>query len=357
MLVQKIQDGEMGIAQTVAAMIALSHDPETTQEIRDMALWIINNAGATTEMQKAEAIYNWMVDRVAYNRDPVYREFVQPPINLLRLSFENYPGPPPSQSAGDCDDHATAIAALLSAAGFLTRFVVTAESVEEDFWSHIYVEVLVGDNWIPVDSSMWFVKFNQRVGAKISTYIYPGDINHDDIYDARKRNPGGIGFVQHVVNRGSNNVLSQMRVRKNKPNMPYALGQLAAPATQPTGLAFVSNIVTAVGGIVQTGISTVGKVMIERISGKTEKEIEKIRAQTQVVLDRSQTSLQELQLKLSAEAQKLLSQQQFLVESEKQALLDIVAAHEKEKYLAIAIVAAPMVTFVALQIAKRKERS
>lgn len=376
MLVKKIADGDMGIAQTVTAMIALAHDPETTQEIRDMSLWIINNAGAKSDMDKARAIYEWMSNRVAYNRDPVYREFVQPPVNLLRLSFQGYPNQKSHQSAGDCDDHATAIAALLSAAGFLTRFVVTAESPRSNVWSHIYTEVLVDDKWVPVDSSMWFVKFGERVKAPQSTYIYPGDVNPDSIFEARK-NPG-LGFVSSVVNKDSQNVLAQMRSRVNKPQAsPYGLGQsgltyeqymeanrqkqVLAQKTQAASQAKeraaeaqgTANVIKAVGQFVNAGVKIAGTAIITAISGKTEKKLAKLRLQARQIITESATELQKVAMELEHEAAMAEGKLEHLKLSEALALQDRMAELNKEKYIAIALVSLPALAIVAVQFSRK----
>ena len=371
MLVKKIADGDMGIAQTVTAMIALAHDPETTQEIRDMSLWIINNAGAKSDMDKARSIYEWMSTRVAYNRDPVYREFVQPPINLLKLSFEGYPNQRSHQSAGDCDDHATAIAALLSAAGFLTRFVVTAETPSSGVWSHIYTEVMVGDQWIPVDSSMWFVKFGERVQAPHSTYIYPGDVNPDSIFEARK-NPG-LGFVSAIVSSDSRNVLRGMRKRVNKPNSsPFGLGQAKRQLTyaqqkdliqrskqaseakqQAASTQGKVGAIKMVGEFVNTGVKILGNAAVAAISGKTQKKLAKIRLQAQEIITQSATDLQIAAMELEHQAAMAEGKLEHMKLAEALALQDRIAEINREKYISIALVSLPALAIIAVQFARR----
>ena len=97
MLIKRIPDGPEGIAETVTAILALAHDPNTTNQIRDIALYICKKAGAKTEMEKARAIFNWSRKNVAYVKDPIYREFVQPPLFLLKQGMKKS-----HKAAGDC---------------------------------------------------------------------------------------------------------------------------------------------------------------------------------------------------------------------------------------------------------------
>lgn len=53
---------------------------------------------------------------------------------------------------GDCDDHAVVAAAALSLIGVPWRVVTTSYSLSGSM-EHVYLEVLVGDNWLPFDAT------------------------------------------------------------------------------------------------------------------------------------------------------------------------------------------------------------
>jgi hypothetical protein len=56
--------------------------------------------------------------------------------------------------AGDCDDiNGVLLPSLLGALGYATRLVTIAASPYSEDFSHVYCEVLVGGQWIPLDAA------------------------------------------------------------------------------------------------------------------------------------------------------------------------------------------------------------
>jgi hypothetical protein len=72
----------------------------------NLARQICRNAGATDRISEAHAIWDWVQTHVQYRLDPVGAEWVQDPFETIE-----------KQGAGDCDDMAVAVGALLQAIG------------------------------------------------------------------------------------------------------------------------------------------------------------------------------------------------------------------------------------------------
>lgn len=89
-----------------------------------------------------ESVFNYVKDRIEFRGE--YAETLQEPRVTLQLG------------AGDCDDHASLVAALLASLGFETRFKTVATPRSDGDFSHVYVEVQdkKTQQWIPLDSTV-----------------------------------------------------------------------------------------------------------------------------------------------------------------------------------------------------------
>ena len=57
--------------------------------------------------------------------------------------------------AGDCDDMAIVLGAMLEAVGHSVRLVLTGtDPLAPDRFTHIYIEVLCRGRWVPLDATM-----------------------------------------------------------------------------------------------------------------------------------------------------------------------------------------------------------
>lgn len=109
-----LSDGTTGAVQTLRAMRSLVQASirEPAQKVRETALTIIGNGGW---MDQIRSLQGWVQDNIRYVSDPTDStggvELVQTPQKTLEYA------------AGDCDDQATLLAALLSSTGHPSRFV------------------------------------------------------------------------------------------------------------------------------------------------------------------------------------------------------------------------------------------
>ena len=138
---QGLPNGIAGATTTLRIMRdlvrAAIRDP--AQGIREAALNLIQS---TAYVQQIRDIQTWVQDNVRYVRDPIDDsggvELVQTPQVTLQLL------------AGDCDDQATLVAALLSVIGHPCRFIAMWFSDPND--GHVLCQTLIGRTWVAVET-------------------------------------------------------------------------------------------------------------------------------------------------------------------------------------------------------------
>lgn len=110
-----------------------------------------SGAPAHNDMAEVQAIYGWTVQNMRFVKDPVGHELVRNARWLLHYR------------QGDCDDiNAVLLPSLLGAIGYECRLVtIKADPTAPDEFTHIYAEVLVGNQWIAVDAAREHPAFGQ----------------------------------------------------------------------------------------------------------------------------------------------------------------------------------------------------
>lgn len=132
-----VADGVEGTRQTLAIMRKLAREAQLDDDIRQQAENIVAGIPGHAFMQEAKSVHAWMRDNIRYTRDPD---------GIERVCGAQYTL---LHRQGDCDDMAILEAALLVAIGHPVRFVAVA--FQPDFFSHVYIETLIGDQWLPSD--------------------------------------------------------------------------------------------------------------------------------------------------------------------------------------------------------------
>jgi len=138
---ETIPSGEAGTDRTVGRIMSLVDESLTSPIVRLQALSILKSDRHTQKGARAvaRALYLWVRNNIRFIADPSDLETVQSPEVTLRLR------------AGDCDDHAGLMAALLKSVGIDVRFKVLGQDAED--FQHIYVEALVDGQWLPYDTT------------------------------------------------------------------------------------------------------------------------------------------------------------------------------------------------------------
>lgn len=135
-----IPDGFPGVVETLRIMSRLARDGKIAMAVRQTALRLTQHCAQKDVSCEVRQLHAFVRDHVRYVQDIEGVETVQTPVKTLELL------------AGDCDDKATVLAALLASIGFKTRFV--AIGFEPGVFAHVYLEVLLGaDNWIPLETT------------------------------------------------------------------------------------------------------------------------------------------------------------------------------------------------------------
>jgi hypothetical protein len=136
--------GDGGTEQTISMLRRLVDDAWKDPFVNRAAIEIIRNAGVQPydSFGQVQAIYNFAKGFYFVN-DPVTKEALRPTRELLQLM------------AGDCDDiNGNVLPALLGTIGYETRFVtIAADPGNPEAFSHIYVEVFLDGEWIPLDAA------------------------------------------------------------------------------------------------------------------------------------------------------------------------------------------------------------
>ena len=109
--------------------------------VRAAALAVLRAAGVAAHdaLAEASALFQFVRDRIRFTRDPVGVEWLQAPRHTLTLL------------AGDCDDMATLLAAMLRTVGIPARFRAVALEPNSNRYSHVYVVASVKGQDLPLD--------------------------------------------------------------------------------------------------------------------------------------------------------------------------------------------------------------
>jgi hypothetical protein len=251
-----LQGGDDGIARSIRYMraLALGHDGALNPLVRQAAIEIVRGQPARDDAAQASAIFWWVKNHVEFRGES--DEVLQAPI--LTLKFR----------AGDCDDHATLIAALLRALGIRARFnTVAADPTAPQEFTHVFTEAWIRrqNAWMALDTTVLQAKPGWRPEA-VSRSKSWGTMGAIGIEPADKQNvaPGrqpevsqraqDISAVVSTIASGTRDVITAVRpngaagfdVRKTQGG--YA-GNFGVGGISPTTIALGS-----IGGVALLGM-------------------------------------------------------------------------------------------------------
>ena len=134
-----IPSGFRGIVETLKVMSRLVKDGKKDFPIRQAALRITQACRQKDYSCEVRQIHAFVRDQVRYVQDITDVETVATAAKTLEYM------------AGDCDDKVVLMCAMLESIGHPTRFV--AIGFEPGIYSHVYAESLLGDTWIPLETT------------------------------------------------------------------------------------------------------------------------------------------------------------------------------------------------------------
>ena len=133
-----LMSGDAGVAQTIQQMRSLVDEALRDPSILRMAKDIVRGIPAFDDFAESQALYNWVRSNIRFTKDPVNKETLYPPAELLQIR------------SGDCDDISMLMATLLMSVGHPARLMTVAAANSDEF-SHVYVEGQINGQWIPMD--------------------------------------------------------------------------------------------------------------------------------------------------------------------------------------------------------------
>jgi transglutaminase-like putative cysteine protease len=133
--------GLAGTRATLALMRELGRRGAADPFVRDQALSILRSAGVHAHDFAGEikALFEFVRDRIRFTRDPVDVETLQIPRRTLEVK------------AGDCDDKATLLVALLRAVGNPAELRYRVIGTSSPQFSHVYVVARVSGQLLAMD--------------------------------------------------------------------------------------------------------------------------------------------------------------------------------------------------------------
>lgn len=145
-----LMDGDAGTEQTIRDIRRLVDEGQKDAYVVGPAIEILRSSGASSwnDEEKAQTIYSWVLRNVYYVSDPVTKEALRRPRDILN-------GEVPGGLAGDCDDiNGVLIPSLLMAVGINARVVtVASEPSDPGAFTHIYAEAFLNGEWVPMDAA------------------------------------------------------------------------------------------------------------------------------------------------------------------------------------------------------------
>lgn len=138
-LLYQISDGIDGVKETLYHMARMVKDARRNPNVVQFARSLIAGVPEKAWREEVNAVFNWVRDNIRYTLDPDGVEMLTTPMRLIEEGCE------------DCDGKSTLLASLLASIGYKVRF--RAVGFQNGDLSHVYVEVLLGTIWVPLDST------------------------------------------------------------------------------------------------------------------------------------------------------------------------------------------------------------
>jgi len=143
--IQKIPSGYRGTLKTVEHIIDLIKHGAKDFHVRQTAIDILLQRAVRPKdyLGEIKSLFEWVQQNVRYTKDTFRVEVLHSARRMLELR------------AGDCDDMAILLGAMLESIGHPVRLVLSGpDPLRQDLFSHIYVEVFHKSRWIPLDATM-----------------------------------------------------------------------------------------------------------------------------------------------------------------------------------------------------------
>jgi transglutaminase-like putative cysteine protease len=133
-----LPDGFDGVMQTLRTMRTIVLTYKKDSRIREFALNLVANLAPKDWAGEVARLFEFVRDDIRYVMDINDVETLHTPDAIIEIA------------QGDCDDKCILLATLLETIGHPARFVIIGY-IEPGAFEHVYVETLIGKNWIALD--------------------------------------------------------------------------------------------------------------------------------------------------------------------------------------------------------------
>jgi len=133
-----IPEGVAGTRATLKIMARLVKQFKKDPTINLVALEIVRNVQGYDKYGEIRALQHYVRDKIQYRDDVEGVETIRTPLVTLQYA------------AGDCDDKATLLCALLATIGFSTQFIAVGFDGQE--FSHVMAAARLGTRCIPCET-------------------------------------------------------------------------------------------------------------------------------------------------------------------------------------------------------------
>lgn len=184
--------GEAGTDQTVKLMRQLVDAALADASFVRKAVDIVRSVPAYDEFGELEALYEWAKSNIRFTKDPLTKEKLYPPQELLKIR------------AGDCDDISMLLGSFALALGYPARLItISANPDAPQEFSHVYVqaEAPVGSGqWVSMDAARADSQFgvDPPVYFRKRAWSLTEDAYQDLSGIAKARRPFGLGSYGYV---------------------------------------------------------------------------------------------------------------------------------------------------------------
>jgi len=134
-----IPAGAEGTRATLRIMRELVREWKIQPRLRQLAKKIVQPCRSKDTRCEVTRIHAFVANKIRFVRDVVDVETIQAPDVTLR------------DRAGDCDDQAVLVGALLCSVGHPVRFI--AVGFRPGQFAHVYAETPIGPNWVAVETT------------------------------------------------------------------------------------------------------------------------------------------------------------------------------------------------------------
>ena len=208
--------GRSGTFKTLAVMSQLvlraMKDPRLIDFARNLVRF------TNDPLERAAFLYEY-IKAFPYVHDPQGIELIKTPQKILK------------DKIGDCDEYAVALAALYSALGYKTAFVVAGTDPEH--FKHVYVAVKVGNKWYAADPTYkgGYFGWKQNIYKHEEVYPVTGSLDIKELsgleFDIKEFLKGIsnkamnlLGKGENVVNKAGEYITYAKGVVRDLPNYP-----------------------------------------------------------------------------------------------------------------------------------------